>query len=118
MGDPGTAIDKNGIFILKHVGYYPNAVLSHNSTNMGYSWSGAYSIYNGGQFQPEDKGSLATDLSSSSSFYGRTYITGVNYGQANYSVLFAYSTNSGVNWSGYSPINNPPPNRCSGGESL
>lgn len=118
-GDPGIVIDKNGVFLLKHIGNnnlggnYPG-VYAHYSTNMGSTWSSAYTLSS--QIPPEDKGSLKTDNLATSPFYGRTYITGVNYQGLNPPVLFSYTTNSGANWSSYSAINPNPPNRCSGGE--
>jgi hypothetical protein len=118
-GDPGIVIDKNGVFILKHVGnqnFTSNfGVYSHYSTDMGTTWSNAYTLSS--QIPPEDKGSMTTDNNPSSPFYGRTYITGVNF-QPPYPVLTAYTTNSGLSWSAYTAINGSaiPPNRCSGGE--
>lgn len=115
-GDPGIAIDRYGIFILSHIGYaQPNGVFAHYSTNMGANWSAAYTISLTSQNPPEDKGTLTTDNSPSSPFFGRTYISGVNY-VSPYPVLLAYTTNSGLNWSSYTAINNPPPGRCSGGD--
>ena len=64
---------------------------------------------------PEDKGALITDNNPSSPYYGRTYITGVNF-RSPYPVLFAYTTNSGINWSSYSGIHNSAATRNSGGE--
>jgi hypothetical protein len=119
-GDPGIVIDKNGVFILKHIGnqnFTSNfGVYSHYSTDMGTAWSNAYTLSS--QIPPEDKGSMVTDNNPASPFYGRIYITGVNF-QSPYPVLTAYTTNSGISWSAYSAIiGSAPsaPNRCTGGE--
>jgi hypothetical protein len=117
-GDPGIAIDKNGVFLLKHIGNQTlpgniPGVYVHHSSNMGNTWSSAYTLSS--SIPPEDKGSLTTDNLPSSPYYGRTYITGVNY-ITPFAVLFAYTSNSGANWSSYSAINGNPPDRCSGGE--
>ncbi|MCE1164639.1 MAG: T9SS type A sorting domain-containing protein [Bacteroidetes bacterium] len=112
-GDPGVSIDKNGVFIITHIGS-PNVVAgvySHYSTDMGTTWSSAYALTTS---QPEDKGSSATDGSSSSPYYGRTYASWVNYVNP-FPVLVAYTTNSGATWTAPFAINSPPPQRCSGG---
>jgi hypothetical protein len=112
-GDPGIAIDKNGTFILKHVGNAINGVYAHYSTDMGATWSNAYTVSQ--QYLAEDKGSMATDIVPTSSFYGRTYLAWVNV-QSPFPVQFSYTTNSGLSWSARTPVNGTPPNRCSGGD--
>jgi len=112
-GDPGIAIDKNGRFLLKHIGYQPYAVLAHYSTDMGSNWS--TNVVLSQNQPPEDKGAMITDNNSTSPYYGRTYITGVNY-QIPYPVLFSYTTNGGTSWSSYSSIPNSAADRNSGGE--
>lgn len=112
-GDPGIAIDKNGTFLLKHVGNSINGVYAHYSTDLGAAWSNAYTVSQ--QYLAEDKGSMATDNIPASPYYGRTYIGWVNV-QSPFPVLFSYTTNSGVSWSARQPVNGTPPNRCSGGD--
>ncbi len=113
-GDPGIAIDKNGTFLLYHIGYIQSGVFTHYSTDMGLSWSSQFTISQ--QVPPEDKGTMITDNNPSSPFYGRTYISWVNFQAPSYPVLFSYTTNSGVSWNSYSQINPSPPQRCSGGD--
>jgi hypothetical protein len=112
-GDPGIAIDKNGTFILKHVGNSINGVYAHYSTDLGATWSNAYTVSQ--QYLAEDKGSMATDFIPASPYYGRSYIGWVNV-QSPFPVLFSYTTNSGVSWSARQPVNGTPLNRCSGGD--
>lgn len=113
-GDPGVSIDKNGVFILTHIGK-PSVVAgvySHYSTNMGTNWSNAYIITTQ---QPEDKGTSTTDNSPTSPYYGRIYAVWVNLQSSTPPVQFSYSSNSGQNWNSPQTINAPPPQRCSGG---
>ena len=112
-GDPGIAIDKNGVFLLYHIGYIQTGVFTNYSTNLGQNWSGQFTISQ--QTPPEDKGTLTTDNISSSPFYGRSYCSWVNFSPP-YPVLISYTTNSGVSWSSFSQVNPSPPNRCSGGD--
>jgi hypothetical protein len=120
-GDPGITIDKNGVFLLYHIyyAYYTTnaTVYTHYSTNMGTTWSNQYQLYNPIQYQatPEDKGTITTDNSASSPYYGRSYASWVIY-SAPYPVYISYTTNSGMNWSTNAQINPGPPKRCSGGE--
>jgi hypothetical protein len=113
-GDPGVSIDKNGTFIITHIGK-PSViagVYSHYSTNMGANWSNAYTI---SSQQPEDKGSSTTDNSPSSLYYGRTYAAWVNLNTTPPTVQCSHSTNSGVSWSAAKNVNPSPPQRCTGG---
>ena len=84
---------------------------SHYSTDFGAAWSDAYTIATG---QVEDKGTITMDADQSSPFYGRIYATWVNF-TSPFPVLTAHSTNSAENWTQPTPINNPPPQRSSGG---
>jgi hypothetical protein len=110
-GDPGVSIDKNGAFIITHIGSIITGVYSHYSTDMGSTWSNAYTLTS---LQPEDKGSSTTDDSPSSPYYGRTYACWVNF-VSPFPVLVSYSTNSGANWTSPAQINPSPQQRCSGG---
>ena len=111
-GDPAAIIDKNGHFILNHIGSIFIGVYSHYSTDMGETWSGAYVLTNQ---QPEDKGTATTDGVPTSPYYGRSYASWVNF-VSPFPVLVSYTTNSGVNWTNPLPINSPPPQRSSGGD--
>jgi hypothetical protein len=111
-GDPGVSIDKNGVFILTHIGLTFFGVYSHYSTNMGVNWSNAYTITNQ---SPEDKGTSTTDNSPSSPYYGRTYAIWANTQIYPWTITFSYTSNSGTSWSTPQYINNPATQRCSGG---
>jgi hypothetical protein len=115
-GDPGVSIDKNGVFILTHIGQSnPPAfygVYAHYSTNLGANWSNAFVITNQ---QPEDKGTSTTDFSPSSPYYGRTYAVWANKQISPQVIQFSYTSNSGVSWSSPISINAPAPHRSSGG---
>lgn len=117
-GDPGIAIDKNGIFLLSHIGNgNPDGIFAHFSTNLGSNWSNAYSI--GTQptgVYPEDKGTMTVDNAPTSPYYGRTYVTGVNQLTTPFTVCLSYTTNSGISWTPYTAVNAVPPRRCSGGD--
>lgn len=113
--DPGVAIDKNGIFLLKDIGYINLGVFVYYSTNMGTTWSNAYPVITG-SISPEDKGTLTTDDISTSPYYGRSYTSWVTYSSSTPPVLFSYTTNSGLNWSSPAIVNPSNPNRCSGGD--
>jgi hypothetical protein len=111
-GDPGVSIDKNGVFILTHIGYTFAGVYGHYSTDFGANWSNAYTITSQ---TPEDKGTSTTDNSPSSPFYGRTYAIWGNVTISPVAIQVSYSSNSGLNWSSPQIINPAPPIRCSGG---
>ncbi len=110
-GDPGVVIDKNGVFILTHIGSIFYGMYSHYSLNSGANWSTAYSIITQ---QTEDKSSTTTDVIPTSPYYGRTYISFVRF-VSPFPVMVSYTTNSGISWTTPQAINNPPPSRCSGG---
>jgi len=112
-GDPGVSIDKNGTFIITHIGNPSviTGVYSHFSTNMGVNWSNASTITS---LQPEDKGSSTADNSPTSPFYGRVYAAWVNLTVFPAVVQFSHSTNSAVSWSSPMTVNPSPPQRCSG----
>ncbi len=111
-GDPGVAIDKNGVYILTHIGSIFYGVYSHYSLDNGSNWSSAYAIVTQ---QTEDKGTTTTDKIPSSPYYGRTYTSFVRF-ISPFPVMVSYTTNSGVSWIVPISINSPPPARCSGGE--
>jgi len=113
-GDPGVSIDKNGVFILTHIG--KNSVIAgvyaHYSTNLGTNWSNAFTITTQ---QPEDKGTSSTDNNPLSPFYGRTYAIWANVLLSPVAIQFSYTSNSGINWTSPQTINPAPPQRSSGG---
>jgi hypothetical protein len=111
-GDPGVSIDKNGTFILTHIGSTFAGVYAHYSTNLGINWSNAYTITNQ---TPEDKGTSTTDNSPSSPYYGRTYAIWGNVTLTPVTIQISYSTNGGLNWTTPQIINPAPPLRSSGG---
>ena len=110
-GDPGVAIDNNGVFVLTHIGSVFAGVYTHYSTNMGNNWSNAYTITSQ---LPEDKGTLCSDNSPSSPYFGRLYFVWVNF-VTPYPVLMCYSTNGAQSWTSPLALNSPPLARCSGG---
>lgn len=115
-GDPGVSIDKNGTFILTHIGQSsPPAfygVYAHYSTNMGANWSNAFVISNQ---LPEDKGTSTTDINPTSPYYGRTYAIWANRQITPPIIQVSYTSNSGLNWVSPISINSPAPHKSSGG---
>ncbi len=100
-GDPGPIIDKDGIFILTHVGSLPPGMYANFSTNMGSTWSGNTQILSGDL----DKGAPGTDVSPASPFYGRTYLAFTNFTPP-FRIVLSYTSNSGSNWSSVVNVNN------------
>jgi hypothetical protein len=112
-GDPGVMIHSDGRFVLTHIGIDPfNGMFSHYSTNLGQTWSNAFTLSND---LPEDKGGVAMDDRSSSPFYNRMYAAWARLTSSQPPLSFSYSTNAGTSWSAVSVINPSPPRRCSGG---
>jgi hypothetical protein len=110
-GDPGIAITASSRFVLNHIGYIFPGVYSHYSTDLGTTWSNAYTLTSQ---QPEDKGTTTIDNMSGSLFQGRLYSAWVNL-VVPYPVVVSYSTNEGVTWTPPTAVNPAPPARCSGG---
>ncbi len=100
-GDPGTIIDKNGIFILTHLGNVQTGMFANFSTNNGTTWSSNVTI----QQDDVDKGSPGTDDAPASPFYGRTYLAWT-YFVLPIRIVLSYTTNSGANWSSIINVNN------------
>ncbi|MBK6538554.1 MAG: hypothetical protein IPG09_12530 [Ignavibacteria bacterium] len=48
-GDPGIALDKNGNFIMTHLGYSTSGIFANYSTNNGATWSPNYTVISGSQ---------------------------------------------------------------------
>jgi hypothetical protein len=110
-GDPGAMIHPSGKLLLTHIGKVFPGWYSHYSTNLGATWSSAYTV---SSLQTEDKGSSTMDPTPTSPYYGRAYAAWVAVVQP-YPVRFSYSTNAGTSWSAAAQINPTPPSRCSGG---
>jgi len=100
-GDPGPIIDKNGVFILTHVGVLPPGMYANYSTDMGTNWDTNYNIASGDM----DKGSPGTDYIPLSSYYGRTYLAFTLFAPP-FRIVISYTSNSGVTWSGIINVNN------------
>lgn len=100
-GDPGTVIDKNGVYILTHLGNIQTGMFANFTTNLGVNWSNNVTI----QQADVDKGSPGTDDAPASPFYGRTYLAWT-YFVPPIRIVLSYTTNSGANWSGIINVNN------------
>ncbi len=100
-GDPGPIIDKDGRFILTHQGGFVLGMWSNYSTNLGQTWSNNLLIAGNDQ----DKGSPSTDDVPTSPYYGRTSLVWTRF-TSPFPIVYAYTTNGGVNWSSVIQINN------------
>ncbi|RPI18176.1 MAG: T9SS C-terminal target domain-containing protein [Ignavibacteriae bacterium] len=101
-GDPGPVIDKDGRFILTHLGAnFPPGMFGNYSTNFGATWSNNYTIISG----DNDKGAPTTDGNPSSPFYGRTYVAWTRF-VSPFPVVFSSTLNGGESWSSVKQINN------------
>jgi hypothetical protein len=100
-GDPGIAIDKNGTFIMTHLGYSTSGMFANYSTNNGSTWSSTYTITTGSQ----DKNLAATDDAPASPYYGRSYVVWSLFNLSSPPIGVSYTSNGGVNWSSVIQIN-------------
>lgn len=100
-GDPGPIIDKNGNFILTHIGALPPGMYANYSTNQGLTWSSNTQILSGDL----DKGAPGTDVNPSSPYYGRTYLAFTNFTPP-FRIVFSHTSNGGQNWSSVANVNN------------
>ncbi|MFO7525971.1 MAG: T9SS type A sorting domain-containing protein [Ignavibacteriaceae bacterium] len=109
-GEPGITIDKDGIFLLNRLGRQPTFVglYSHYSTDNGLTWSNQKTISS----EDLEKHSIASDVYSTSNYYGRSYAVYTMLTPP-YSVKMTYTDDSGQNWTSPGPINSPPV-RCFG----
>jgi hypothetical protein len=113
-GDPGPTIDKNGTWILSHLGYPDAGMYANYSTDMGVTWSATYTIAGGQQ----DKNFSGTDDAPGSPYYGRSYTAWSLFSGGIPSIAISYTTNGGVSWSSYSQVNNSPSGHFSQGVDI
>ena len=110
-GDPGIAIDKDGTFILTRLGRSPfTGLYSHYSTDNGQTWSAQQVI----STDDLERAAVATDVVSSSPYFGRTYAVWVKFSPP-FPIVISYTDDGGQSWSEPVPINNPP-SRSAGGD--
>ncbi len=93
-GDPGPTIDKNGNFIMTHLGFTTSGMYGNYSTNNGATWSSNFTIQSGSV----DKNFAGTDDSPISPYYGRSYVVYTAFSSP-YPGRISYTTNGGVSWS-------------------
>jgi hypothetical protein len=111
-GDPGLTIDRNGRFILTHMGRSPFVGLySHYSTDNGRSWSAQQVV----STDDLERAALATDAIPSSPYYGRTYAVWTNLSQP-FPLSFSSTDDGAVSWSAARAVNNPS-TRSAGGDA-
>ncbi len=101
-GDPGTIIDKDGVFILTHLGNIQNGMFANTTTNYGVNWSANVPIQSNVDV---DKGSPGTDDAPASPFYGRSYLAWT-YFVPPFRIVMAYTTSNGSSWSSIINVNN------------
>lgn len=110
-GDPGITIDRNGTFILTHLGRTPFVGLFCNySLDRGQTWSAQTAI----STDDLERASLATDATAGSSFYGRSYAVWTKL-TTPFPLMFAFTDDVTHSWSSPKQVNNPV-NRCAGGD--
>jgi hypothetical protein len=111
-GDPGLTIDRNGRFILTHMGRSPFVGLySHYSTDNGRSWSAQQVV----STDDLERAALATDAIPSSPYYGRTYAVWTNLSQP-FPLSFSSTDDGAVSWTTARAVNNPS-TRSAGGDA-
>lgn len=113
-GDPGPAIDRNGVLHMTHLGYTTSGMFANYSTNNGATWSNTFTIASGSQ----DKNFAASDDAPSSPYYGRTYCVWSWFPVSNPYAAVSYTTNGGVSWSTPAQINTPPAGHYSQGTDM
>ena len=110
-GDPGITIDKDGTFILTHLGRAPFVGLYSNySTDNGLTWSDQRVI----STDDLERAAVASDAIPGSAFYGRTYAVWTKLAQP-FHLMFASTDNHAQLWSTPRQVNNPVL-RSAGGE--
>jgi hypothetical protein len=113
-GDPGPAIDKNGTFILSHLGYPVTGMFANYSTDNGLNWSSTYTIVSGSM----DKNFSGTDDVPGSPYYGRSYTVWTWFDAGSPYIAVSYTTNGGVSWSAPAQVNTPPAGHFSHGVDI
>lgn len=110
-GDPGITIDKNGRFILTHIGRSPFVGLySHYSTDNGLTWSDQRVV----STDDLERAALSTDPNPVSPYSGRSYAVYSKLAQP-FPVIVAYTDNGATSWNTPVQVNNPV-NRSAGGD--
>ena len=111
-GDPGIAIDKDGIFILTRLGQSPFfGLYSHFSNDNGLNWSNQNTITT----DDLERAAVTTDGDPVSLLYGRSYAMWVRFAPP-YPVYFTYTDDGGSGWAAPTQVNNPV-QRCAGGDA-
>lgn len=100
-GDPGPVIDKDGRFIMSHLGFSTSGMFANYSTDNGATWSSNYTIATGSQ----DKNLSGTDDAPSSPYYGRSYVVWSLFNVGSPPAVISYTTNGGVSWTAPITIN-------------
>ncbi len=108
-GDPGIAINKDGVFIITRLGFSPG-LYAHYSTDRGLSWSPQKQIASNDQ----DRADVATDSDPASPYFGTTYAAWVKFAPP-YPVMLSSTSDGGINWSVPVQVNTPP-QRCQGAD--
>lgn len=105
-GDPGPTIDKDGRFIMTHLGSASSSsgMSANYSTNNGLTWSNTVTIATGSQ----DKNLAGSDDEPTSPYYGRSYCVWTPFTSTVKPIAVSYTSNGGVSWSTPQNINNPP----------
>jgi len=112
-GDPGIAIDKDGVLHITRKARFPlQGLFAHYSTDYGATWSDQYPITT--EFL--ERAAVTTDGFSQSQFFGRTYAAWVKLSPP-FALYSSYTTNNGASWSSPVQVNNPT-QRCAGGEAV
>jgi subtilisin-like proprotein convertase family protein len=93
-GDPGPAIDKDGNFVMTHLGFTQSGMFGNGSADNGTTWSENFPI----QLGSMDKNLACTDDVPSSPFYGRSYVVYVQF-SSGFPARISFTSNGGVNWS-------------------
>ena len=94
-GDPGITIDKDGNFLMTHLGFTTSGMYGNYSTNNGLTWSNTFTIATGSQ----DKNLATTDDAPTSPYYGRSYVVWSLFNLASPPIGVSWTTNGGVSWS-------------------
>ena len=100
-GDPGITVDKNGNFIMSHLGFSTSGMFANYSTDNGLTWSPNATITTGSQ----DKNLAGTDDAPASPYYGRSYVVWSLFNLSSPPIGISYTTNGGAAWSPVIQVN-------------